>query len=797
VLSAIRERFVVPEVDPAVLGAARTLGEVAGVLGGAPDTNLAEAAPASSAVIPQRKVASPILRFASRQIPALTSGLETPGLANGPIAVVGGPPGLANQLVAELARSGTDARATNGIGDGLHGVILLGGLEEPNDDLHRSLFLLAKSFARGAKPGMFVVVQDSGRTQDRAWASGLTAFGLTAAQEWPEITVRTLDCNTADLGVADLAGVIADELRTGGSEPEVTLSPNGGRVVRRFDEALSPPTGQVRIGSRSVLVISGGARGITATAVRALAADHAPKAVLLLGRTPLIDEPAHLRGATGEAGIRQAVIERLRGLGQTPEPRRIKAETTTALALREVRETMRILESAGSAVHYRAVDVTQEAAVRAAVGEFREKWGPITGLIHGAGVLADKTIADKPVEDFDRVFATKVDGLRALLTATETDPLEVLCVFSSVAAEFGNTGQSDYATANEVVTRLADAERVRRRDCLVRTIAWGPWTGGMVDEALAAHFRSTGVRLIAEEDGARAFLEELRDDVRPETGAVIRSAGPPSAPPGVSGVVTLSARTHPYLSDHAIAGTPVVPVALALEWFTGAAVASSPGEPVTITGLEVLSKIALPDFATDDTRLLLSTEPVEGGQYRAVLTGTRSRPHYRAMLTAATEPSSGRAWPLPGDLPPLDRVVYDGHLLFHGPAFQALAAVDGLAESGATGTLKGVRELGWPDAPRHTDPAAVDGCMQLAAAWGAYLLGGAVLPMGVGAFRVFQPGAVDGRAVAVVRAVRRVSDTEAVCSIQASRPEGEPLFELTEVKLVLRPDTAATSLPER
>ena len=42
------------------------------------------------------------------------------------------------------------------------------------------------------------------------------------------------------------------------------------------------------------------------------------------------------------------------------------------------------------------------------------------------------------------------------------------------------------------------------------------------------------------------------------------------------GEIQIDARSHPYLADHTIEGTPVVPVALVLEWFTAAAKAWLP-----------------------------------------------------------------------------------------------------------------------------------------------------------------------------------------------------------------------------
>ena len=81
---------------------------------------------------------------------------------------------------------------------------------------------------------------------------------------------------------------------------------------------------------------------------------------------------------------------------------------------------------------------------------------------------------------------------------------------SSVAARHGNPGQADYAMANEVLNKVAALEQRRRGPaCVVRAIGWGPWDGGMVDEALRARFRERGVSLIPIDAGARRFVEEL------------------------------------------------------------------------------------------------------------------------------------------------------------------------------------------------------------------------------------------------------------------------------------------------
>ena len=112
-------------------------------------------------------------------------------------------------------------------------------------------------------------------------------------------------------------------------------------------------------------------------------------AVVLRVPRKLLDESELESRKTQIAAIRQAVIDQLRTMGQAPEPRRIRAETATALALAEVQDTLQVLAATGSSVCYRSVDITDGDAVRSAVAAFRAEWGPITGVIHGAGVLAD------------------------------------------------------------------------------------------------------------------------------------------------------------------------------------------------------------------------------------------------------------------------------------------------------------------------------------------------------------------------------------------------------------------------
>ena len=114
--------------------------------------------------------------------------------------------------------------------------------------------------------------------------------------------------------------------------------------------------------------------------------------------------------------------------------------SSAVLAAREVRATLHALTELGARVVYRSVDITDAAAVEAALAGVRRDHGPITAIVHGAGVLADRRLEDKILADVERVYATKVAGLEHLLAAVEGSELRAIALFSSSTARYGRRG---------------------------------------------------------------------------------------------------------------------------------------------------------------------------------------------------------------------------------------------------------------------------------------------------------------------------------------------------------------------
>jgi NAD(P)-dependent dehydrogenase (short-subunit alcohol dehydrogenase family) len=278
-----------------------------------------------------------------------------------------------------------------------------------------------------------------------------------------------------------------------------------------------------QIDSSTVFVVSGGARGITAQCAIRLAREYRCRWILL-GRSPLIDpEPDWAIGFEREADLKKQIMRSLAEQGEKPTPLAVQKSYKKISASREIRHTLKTLEEVGSQAEYLKVDITDITTLQPQLVAATERLGPVTGIIHGAGNLADKLIEKKTLEDFETVYAAKVTGLENLLTCIPPKQLDYLVLFSSVAGFYGNAGQTDYAIANEILNKSAHLIKQKYPACHVVSINWGPWDSGMVTPELKKIFAQRQIEVIPIEVGAQLLVEELQDRHRETVQVVMES----------------------------------------------------------------------------------------------------------------------------------------------------------------------------------------------------------------------------------------------------------------------------------
>ncbi len=336
-------------------------------------------------------------------------------------------------------------------------------------------------------------------------AASLAGLLKTAAREWPQLRVMTLDLPASAYGprLKDFnrlmlaAAAAAGPVEVGLSGPQQLASPSLVPYKLRNIRVRHVREGQT-------IVVTGGARGVTAAALKEVARSLRPKLVIL-GRTPLgRPEPRWLKDKRDAAAIRQALFERAPA-DNKPSPQKLAAESARILAQRELRENLAALEKAGSQTIYIAGDFLNEENLAQTMAEIKREHGPICGFIHGAGVLADSLMEDKNEADFKLVFDTKAKLASDILGHLDSEPLNLAAFFSSSTARFGRKGQADYAAGNEVLNKLAQRLAASKPGPKCLSVNWGPWAGGMVDASLRRLFEKEGIGLIPLDEGARLF----------------------------------------------------------------------------------------------------------------------------------------------------------------------------------------------------------------------------------------------------------------------------------------------------
>ncbi len=445
------------------------------------------------------------------QIPV---GRVTPGLREAAlIEYVGNDATLSQVFVQAILEAGFVIREVDRPSGLASALILAHGFSGETFDAHsgavEALAAMAPTFE--AKGGTLICLQDTGGyfqpADKRAWRGGLTGLARTAAREFPDATVRAIDIDVAGLGAQPAAIRLVEELLSGGCAPCTGLSANE-RVVPVDTDTFLPANRPGQIGPDDTILVTGGARGVTADCVIELARRTKARFVLL-GRSRVEPWPASIPPTSDERVLRGALAQQAKAAGQKVSPADLNRQARSLLSGAEIRETLTRIEQAGGQALYIPTDIADPTALKAALDTAESRFGVITGLVHGAGVLADKLIREKTEEQVARVFAPKVLGLDALLSVMDIRALKTVAFFSSIAARYGNAGQADYAMANEILNRVAHWLKSLSPHAAITSLAWGPWDGGMVDDSLRAKFAEMGVSLIPRDAGANLFADAV------------------------------------------------------------------------------------------------------------------------------------------------------------------------------------------------------------------------------------------------------------------------------------------------
>jgi acyl transferase domain-containing protein/NADP-dependent 3-hydroxy acid dehydrogenase YdfG len=544
----------------------------------------------------------------------------------------------------------------------------------------------------------------------------VTGFAKAFARERTEALVKAVDVGP-DAAAGAIAGLLVDETLQDPGAVEVGHA-DGLRWTVTLEERPAADGGEgIGLGPDSVFVVTGAAGSIVSAITQDLAAASGGT-FHLLDLTPEPDphDPDVERFVTDREGLKSELIQRLRAAGERTTPVTVERELARIERRAAARAAIDAVHAAGGHAFYHSVDLTDPDAVAHVVGEIDVGDGHIDVVLHAAGLDVSHALPDKDAREFDLVFGVKSDGWFNLMRAIGDMPVAATVAFSSVAGRFGNLAQTDYSAANDLLCKLAAAMRTTRPETRAIVIDWTAWAGiGMAARgSIPKVMEAAGIEMLAPEVGVPTIRRELtagstRGEVvvagrlglmveeRAEHGGLdvagidAAGSGPMVGRVTRMGVhdpleveTTLDPAEQPFLADHQIDGTPVLPGVMGIEAFAEVARLPLPGwHVVEIEDVDFLAPCKFyrgeprtvsitASFRSEGDRLVADCRLI-GSRQLANQTEPQVTTHFTGRVRLARSPAA----PVPTVAPssPDGRgAAADGiyRVYFHGPAFQVL-----------------------------------------------------------------------------------------------------------------------------
>jgi malonyl CoA-acyl carrier protein transacylase len=540
----------------------------------------------------------------------------------------------------------------------------------------------------------------------------VTGFTKAFARERPDALVKAVDF-PVDRRTAALADVLIEETLKDPGAVEIGHADELRWTVGLEERATTQDEAE-SLKADDVFLITGAAGSI----VSAIAADLATASqgtfhLLDLVPAPDPDDPDVARFAADRDGLKRDIADRIRERGDKPTPKLVDKELARIERARAALDAMNAISQAGGTAHWHQVDLTDAAKVTEAVNAALATSGRIDVLIHAGGLEISHFLPDKPQQEFDLVFDVKADGWHHILTALGDAKPRAAVVFSSIAGRFGNGGQTDYSAANDLLCKAIS--NLRAQGVKAIAIDWTAWAQiGMASRgSIPTVMKAAGIDMLPPEhgipvvrreltaagDGAEVLvagaLGVLAEERHPTGGLdVDATSGGPVGPmtgrvesvtaDGELRMVTeLDPATQPFLYDHRIDGTPVLPGVMGIEGFAEAAHVLAPGWHVaSVEDVELLAPFKF--YRDEPRRLELSTRVADGGDGTLVAdcrlvgrrtvkgAGEQETLHFTGRARLTREAPAAPTGETPTAMEDgVDReAVYK--VYFHGPAYQVL-----------------------------------------------------------------------------------------------------------------------------
>jgi 3-oxoacyl-[acyl-carrier protein] reductase len=228
-----------------------------------------------------------------------------------------------------------------------------------------------------------------------------------------------------------------------------------------------------------------------------------------------------------------------RGIGQATAIKFAQEGAVVAICdidIKAAEDTARAIEARGGRAMAFAVNVTDNASIKAMVAAVHERCGRIDVLVNNAGIVADAQLKNMTEEQFDRVIDINLKGTYNCTKAVVDIMLEqqsgVILNASSIVGLSGNFGQTNYAASKFGVIGMVKtwARELGKRGIRANAVCPGFVSTTIIDNIPDKVIKSLEAkvplgRLAQPEEIANAYAFLASDEASYINGAVLEVSG--------------------------------------------------------------------------------------------------------------------------------------------------------------------------------------------------------------------------------------------------------------------------------
>ncbi len=610
----------------------------------------------------------------------------------------------------------------------------------------------------------------------------VVGFTKTYKRERIDALVKAVDFEL-DRKASDIADTLIEETLRDPGAVEIGYKAGLRWTIALEERPASDGKPCLALNNDSVFLVTGAAGSIVSAIVADLATASGGTFYLLdLVPEPDPTNPDLKRFVSDKEGLKRDLFARIQARGERATPALVEKELAALERAHAACTAIQAVRDAGGTAHYFSVNLTDGEAVGRVIREVRQHSGRIDVLLHAAGMERSHFLPDKEPREFDLVFDVKSDGWFNLLHAIGDTPLGATVAFSSIAGRFGNAGQTDYSSANDLLCKITSSFRTTRPQTRGVAIDWTAWAGiGMATRgSIPKMMEVAGIDMLPPEAGIPLIRRELTsggtrgevvvgqrlgillnewdatggldptalDNAAKLPGPMIGAIVAASLHDGLKIETTLDPASQPFLHDHQIDGTAVLPGVMGIEAFAEAALCLLPGWH--LASIEDVEFLASFKFYRNEKRTLTVHAVIRPQGESLVadcrLIGSRTLPghtepqvttHFQARVRLASVPAATVTGPPPSRLAGslIDAAdIY--RVYFHGPAYRVIDEAWWDAERIVGRMAKDLPGNHHPaNLPTAIAPRLIELCFQTAGLWELGTLGRFGLPQRVASVR--------------------------------------------------------------